>query len=72
MIQRMDVTTGHDELSNVAFPGIVPQLGDSPRQISHLGPDLGEHTAEVLSGILNRSDDEIADFIAVTNGAVRG
>jgi formyl-CoA transferase len=71
MIQRRDVSTGDELLHDVGFPGIVPQLGEQPREIRTLGPDLGEHTAEVLSGLLGRSPDEIDDFLANTNGATR-
>ncbi|OBJ12648.1 formyl-CoA transferase [Mycobacterium sp. 1482292.6] len=52
MIQRMPVSTGTEILPDVAFPGIVPRIGDGPREIQSLGPDLGEHTEEIL-GVLD-------------------
>lgn len=51
MIQRMPVSTGAETLPDVAFPGIVPRIGDQAREIHSLGPDLGEHTEEVLGAI---------------------
>jgi formyl-CoA transferase len=38
----------------VAFPGIVPRIGDVARAIRNLGPDLGEHTEEILGVAANR------------------
>jgi formyl-CoA transferase len=35
----------------VWLPGIVPRLSDTPGATKWIGPKLGEHTAEVLSGI---------------------
>ncbi|MBR7504172.1 hypothetical protein KCW65_29245, partial [Mycobacterium tuberculosis] len=47
--QEIDVSTGEEVLDNVAFPGITPVIGGASIPIDHLGPDLGEHTAEVLA-----------------------
>lgn len=52
MIQRMDVSTGEEVLPEVAFPGVSPRMGTGPIPIRSLGPDLGEHTDEVLSTLL--------------------
>ena len=49
MIQNLDVSTGEEVLEDVAFPGITPVIGGESIAIDHLGPDLGEHTDEVLS-----------------------
>ena len=49
MIQNLDVSTGEEVLEDVAFPGITPVIGGESIAIDHLGPDLGEHTEEVLS-----------------------
>ena len=48
MIQRFDVDIGDGVLPDVAFPGITPVIGGTSVEIDHLGPDLGEHTREVL------------------------
>jgi formyl-CoA transferase len=51
MIQHLPVSTGTEILPDVAFPGIVPRIGDRARAIRTLGPDLGEHTDEVLGPV---------------------
>lgn len=48
MLQHFDVDTGDGVLTDVAFPGITPVIGGASVDIDHLGPDLGEHTREVL------------------------
>jgi formyl-CoA transferase len=60
MIQRFDVSTGEEVLTGVGFPGIVPVIGEQSLPIHHLGPDLGEHTHEVLAGLLHLTEDQIA------------
>lgn len=63
MIQEIDVSTGEEILADVAFPGITPVIGGASIPIDHLGPDLGEHTAEVLAwlGLSDPEDDEAGD-----------
>lgn len=64
MIQYFDVSTGDEEIKDVGFPGIVPVIGEKSLPVEHLGPDLGEHTNEVLSGLLHLSEDRIAEATA--------
>ena len=59
MIQHFDVDTGETEPKSVGFTGIVPVIGGKSLPIRNLGPDLGQHTHEVLSKLLNLTDDEI-------------
>lgn len=59
MIQRLDVSTGDEVLHGIGFPGIVPVIGGRSLPIRNLGPDLGEHTNEVLGGLLRMSPDRI-------------
>ena len=42
---------------SVTIPGIVPKLSETPGQTRWLGPTLGEHTVEVLSGLGFRPED---------------
>lgn len=53
MIQKFDVSTGEEILPGVGFPGIVPVIGEQSLPIRNLGPDLGQNTEEILSGLLN-------------------
>ncbi len=59
MIQRFDVDTGESQPRSVGFPGIVPVIGPASLPIRNVGPDLGEHTREVLSTVLGLSDEEV-------------
>jgi formyl-CoA transferase len=59
MIQSFDVSTGDEILTGVGFPGIVPVIGGTSLPIRTLGPDLGEHTQEVLGGLLGMDAGEI-------------
>ncbi|NIL78896.1 CoA transferase [Rhodococcus sp. B10] len=59
MIQNFQVDTGESELTDVGFVGIVPVIGDKSLPIRSVGPELGEHTAEVLEDLLGRANEEI-------------
>ncbi|MDJ0337360.1 CaiB/BaiF CoA-transferase family protein [Cryobacterium sp. PH31-O1] len=59
MIQRFDVCDGAQLLSGVEFSGIVPVIGDRSLDIRTLGPDLGQHTREVLATVLGKSEEDI-------------
>jgi formyl-CoA transferase len=59
MIQHFDVDTGEAEPKSVGFTGIVPVIGDASLPIRTVGPDLGQHTREVLSGLLGLTDEQI-------------
>jgi formyl-CoA transferase len=54
MIQSFDVDTGADEPKSVGFTGIVPVIGGRSRPIRAVGPDLGQHTDEVLAELVRR------------------
>jgi formyl-CoA transferase len=66
MIQDFAVDTGNGDPTIVGFPGIVPVLGERSVPIRSVGPDLGEHTHEVLSSLLGMSDDQIDRASATT------
>jgi formyl-CoA transferase len=59
MIQRFDVSNGDEVLPNVGFPGVVPVIGGKSLPVRTLGPDLGEHTQQVLGGLLGLTPAEI-------------
>lgn len=46
----------------VTFPGIVPKLEQMPGSVRWTGPELGEHTREVLGGILGLSETELTEL----------
>lgn len=43
-------------------PSTIPRLSETPGEIRHLGPKLGEHTDEILHDLLGLGDDEIAEL----------
>jgi formyl-CoA transferase len=61
MIQDFTVDTGGGEPQAVGFAGIVPVIGGESLPIRNVGPDLGEHTREVLASVLGYSDAEIGE-----------
>jgi formyl-CoA transferase len=62
MIQDFAVDTGGDHPATVGFTGIVPVIGGTSLPIRSVGPDLGEHTDQVLSELLG---------VDATSGALR-
>jgi crotonobetainyl-CoA:carnitine CoA-transferase CaiB-like acyl-CoA transferase len=56
-------------LGKVLQAGIVPTIPESPGTIRWTGPEIGQHTEEVLTGLLGLSAREITDLRAA--GAIR-
>jgi hypothetical protein len=50
------------------FPGIVAVIGATSLPVRTIGPDLGEHTREVLASVLRLTDDGI-DAVTGTSEA---
>lgn len=46
----------------VAMHGIIPHLEGRPGEVRWTGPELGEHTDQVLSELLGLDDDDLADL----------
>ncbi len=50
-------------LGDIAVPGIVPKLSETPGDIEWLGPDeMGSHNQEVYGGLLGLTDAELEDL----------
>lgn len=67
MVQQLTVDAG-DGPQPVDFPGIVPLLGATSLPVSSVGPDLGEHTREVLTDVLGWDAARIEAFVVETAG----
>lgn len=49
----------HPRLGKIKMPGIVPKFSETPGQVRNVGPDLSEHTEEILKDYLNYTDAQI-------------
>jgi formyl-CoA transferase len=49
--------------------GIVPRFSATPGSVRHTGPELGEHTRDVLRELAGLSDEQITTLAA--RGLVR-
>jgi len=64
MVQRFDVSTGEETISDVAFPGIIPVIGGKSLPIRNLGPDLGADTKDVLERVLGKTAEQVDALMA--------
>ncbi|MFZ1828167.1 MAG: CoA transferase [Candidatus Competibacteraceae bacterium] len=46
----------------VIVPSTIPRLSETPGEIRHLGPKLGQHTDEILTGLLGLSEQQISEL----------
>jgi|SRR5919205_1136461 formyl-CoA transferase len=59
MIQTHEVVVD-DEPELIRFPGVVPKMPGHQGQVNWVGPELGQHTVEVLQELAGMSAEEIA------------
>jgi formyl-CoA transferase len=60
MIRRVTTAQGWE----LPMTGIVPRFTETPGSIRHVGPELGEHTDEVLTELLGFGESQLADLHA--------
>jgi crotonobetainyl-CoA:carnitine CoA-transferase CaiB-like acyl-CoA transferase len=70
MIETHEVVI-EDEPELVRFPGVVPKIPGHDGRVAWIGPDLGEHTAQVLRDVAGFDADQIAAVSAAGAEAVR-
>lgn len=58
------IKVAHPIFGKLAMQNVAPRLSDTPGGVVHPGPELGEHTVEVLGGILGLGEDRLADLKA--------
>jgi crotonobetainyl-CoA:carnitine CoA-transferase CaiB-like acyl-CoA transferase len=52
----------HRSMGDLAVPGVVPRLSETPGKIDHLGGDLGENNSEVFRDWLDMGESELAEL----------
>jgi crotonobetainyl-CoA:carnitine CoA-transferase CaiB-like acyl-CoA transferase len=62
--REMIVELQHETLGKVPVPGIPFKLSESPGEVEHLGPSLGQHNEEVYGGLLGLSSGELRQLEA--------
>lgn len=62
MLEEIEVHIEGDETEAIRFPGVVPRIPGAEGRIRWVGPELGEHTDAVLSGVLGLSSAECAEL----------
>jgi formyl-CoA transferase len=53
------VSVMHKTFGELAMQNVAPRLSDTPGQVRHAGPELGEHNSEILGGVLGMKPEEI-------------
>ena len=61
---RQAIATVNSRIGPLTVPGVLPALSATPGEIRWLGPALGEHTDEVLTGLLQCSPEEVSELRA--------
>jgi formyl-CoA transferase len=52
----------HPEYGEIAMQNTAPKMSETPGKVRWVGPELGEHTNEVLTEVLGKSADDVADL----------
>ena len=52
----------HPLLGEFPMQNVVPKLSATPGQVRWVGPELGEHTEEVLSSVLGLTRGEVDEL----------
>jgi crotonobetainyl-CoA:carnitine CoA-transferase CaiB-like acyl-CoA transferase len=52
----------HEGIGDLAIPGVVPRLSETPGRIERLGGALGENNSQVFRDWLDIGDSELAEL----------
>lgn len=56
------VEVPHPDFGMLKMQNVAPRLSDTPGMVRHVGPELGEHTDEILSAILHIDPATLDDW----------
>ena len=56
------VSVDHPQFGPVRMQNVVPKLSDTPGEVRHVGPELGEHNKHVFEHILSMNAQQITDY----------
>lgn len=54
----------HRDFGSIRMQNVAPRLSETPGAVRHVGPELGEHTEEILAGRLAASPERISELRA--------
>jgi formyl-CoA transferase len=54
----------HPDLGDFAMQNVFPRLSESPGEVRHVGPTLGQHNQEIYQALLGLNDDELSSLTA--------
>jgi formyl-CoA transferase len=54
----------HPQFGELPMQNVVPQLSETPGTVRSLGPELGQHNAEIYAGLLKLTSAQTADLAA--------
>lgn len=58
------VDVDHPEFGPIKMQNVAPRLSDTPGEVRHVGPELGQHNDEVFGRLLGLSETTRADYAA--------
>ena len=62
-LDRGDIVRVDDpEIGQTVMPGVIPKFSDTPGDIDHAGPTLGEHNEQVLESWLGYDAGQVAEL----------
>ena len=57
------VRLAHPDFGELPMQNVVPKLSNTPGEVRWVGPDLGAHNEEILSGLVGLSAAELAELV---------
>jgi formyl-CoA transferase len=54
----------HPEFGEMPMQNVVPRLSATPGSVRTLGPELGQHNAEIYGELLKLTSDQTAALVA--------